>query len=107
MLRETWSALDRAASGSAVPGANLPSKIGSYLASGRPVVIQDTGFSDWLPSGCGVMAFSTPEEAASAIEDVNSRYEYHCREARQVAESYFDARRVLTELIDSAMRSHD
>jgi hypothetical protein len=79
----------------------------AYLASGRPAVIQDTGFSDWLPSGSGVMAFNTPEEAARAIREVNTRYAFHCREARQVAECYFDARRVLTELIDRAMRSHD
>jgi len=75
----------------------------AYLASGRPVVVQDTGFSDWLPSGGGVMAFSTPEEAIGGIREVNRRYEFHCREARQVAEYYFDARRVLTELVDSAM----
>ena len=75
----------------------------AYLASGRPVVIQDTGFSDWLQSGGGVMAFSTPAEAIGGIDEVNRRYEFHCREARQVAEHYFDARRVLTDLVDSAM----
>ena len=75
----------------------------AYLASGRPAVIQDTGFSEWLPPGRGVIAFSTPEEAIAGIEEVNRRYEFHCREARQVAERSFDARRVLTDLLDSAM----
>ena len=75
----------------------------AYLASGRPAVIQDTGFTEWLPPGRGVIAFSTPEEAIAGIEEVNRRYEFHCREARQVAERSFDARRVLTALLDSAM----
>ena len=77
----------------------------AYLASGRPVVIQDTGFSDWLPTGAGVLPFSTPEQALAGIEDVNSRYEFHCRAARAVAEEYFDARKVLPRLIEKAMNA--
>jgi hypothetical protein len=75
----------------------------AYLASGRPVVVQDTGFTDWLDTDAGVVAFATPEEAAAGIADVNRRYELHCAEARRVAERYFDARRVLTDLLDVAM----
>jgi len=71
----------------------------AYLASGRPVVIQDTGFSDWLETGAGVLAFSTPDEALAAIEDVNRRYEFHCKAARSVAEQYFDARKVIRRLL--------
>jgi hypothetical protein len=71
-----------------------------YLASGRPVVVQDTGFSEWLTSPGGVIAFKTPEEALTGIEEVNSRYTQHCKAARAVAEEYFDARRVLTELLE-------
>jgi hypothetical protein len=71
-----------------------------YLASGRPVVVQDTGFSKWLPSTGGVIAFNTPEQALNGIEEINNRYTQHCKEARAVAEEYFDARRVLTELIE-------
>ena len=71
-----------------------------YLASGRPVVVQDTGFTDWLATDGGVIAFRTPDEAIAGIDDVNRRYEFHCREARRVAERYFDARKVLTDLID-------
>jgi hypothetical protein len=72
----------------------------AYLASGRPVVVQDTGFSDWLPTGAGVLAFRTPEEALEAIKNVNGRYQYHCDAARALAAEYFDARRVLSTLLD-------
>jgi hypothetical protein len=75
----------------------------AYLASGRPVITQETGFSEWLPSGSGVLSFSTPEEAAVAIEDVNARYESHCKAARGVAEEHFDARKVLPRLIECAL----
>ncbi|HLE16948.1 MAG TPA: hypothetical protein VI728_01540, partial [Syntrophales bacterium] len=47
--------------------------------------------------------FSTFEEALAGIEDINSRYEFHCRAAREIAEEYFDARKVLTRLIERAM----
>jgi hypothetical protein len=63
-----------------------------YLASGKPVVMQDTGPSSYLPSGVGVFRFSTPTEAAEALAAVNAEYERHCRTARQMAETYFDAR---------------
>jgi hypothetical protein len=74
-----------------------------YLASGRPVVTQETGFSDWLQSAGGVIPFDTPEEALAGIEEVNGRYEFHCRAARGVAEEYFDARKVLTELLERSL----
>lgn len=74
-----------------------------YLASGRPVLIQDTGFSDWLQTGAGAISFSTPEEALAGIEEINSRYEFHCQAARAIAEEYFDARKVLPRLIECAM----
>jgi hypothetical protein len=74
----------------------------AYLASGRPVVTQETGFSDWLEAGSGVIPFTTPDESIAAIEDVNSRYEVHCRAARAVAEAYFDSDRVLEKLIEEA-----
>jgi hypothetical protein len=79
----------------------------SYLASGRPVVIQQTGFSNWMETGAGVIPFSTFEEAMAGIEEVNSRYEFHCRAAREIAEEFFDARKVLTRLIERAMNLTD
>jgi hypothetical protein len=72
----------------------------AYLASGRPVLIQDTGFSDWLPTGAGVLPFSTLEEVRAGIEEINSRYEFHCRAARAIAEEYFDARKILLRLLE-------
>jgi hypothetical protein len=74
-----------------------------YLASGRPVVVQDTGFTDWLPAGAGVLPFADPDGALAAVEAVNARYEFHCREARAVAEAHFDARRVLSRLLEQAL----
>ena len=55
-----------------------------YLASGRPVLIQDTGFSEWLETGAGVISFKNPDEALAGIEEINSRYEFHCRAARDI-----------------------
>jgi hypothetical protein len=75
----------------------------TYLASGRPVLLQDTGFSRWLPTGTGLVAFGTPEEALAGIADIDRRYAVHCRAAREIAEEYFDARTVLPELLESAM----
>jgi hypothetical protein len=75
----------------------------TYLASGRPVVLQATGFEDWLPTGKGLFAFSTTEEAAAAIDDVNADYDSHCRAAREVAEEFFDSDKVLTRLLETAL----
>jgi hypothetical protein len=77
-----------------------------YLASGRPVLIQDTGFPDWLESGLGVISFKTLDEAVAGIEDINSRYEFHCEAARQIAVEYFDADKVLPSLIERAMNNN-
>jgi hypothetical protein len=79
----------------------------AYLASGRPVVIQETGFSEWLKSGAGVIPFQNPAEALAGIEEVNRRYQFHCNAARGIAEEYFDARRVLSDLIERAMKPAD
>ena len=76
-----------------------------YLASGRPVVTQETGFSRWLKADDGVIAFRSPEQASAAIERVCRDYERHCRAARAVAEEYFDARRVLSALLERAMNA--
>jgi hypothetical protein len=72
----------------------------AYLASGRPVVTQETGFSTWLPTGSGVVSFDTFDEARQGIEEVRHRYAFHCRAAREVAEESFDARTVLTGMLE-------
>jgi hypothetical protein len=74
-----------------------------YLASGKPVVVQDTGPSDFLPGGDGFFRFATPEQAAAALATVNADYEGHCRAARQLAETHFDARRTAERLLDIAL----
>ena len=76
----------------------------AYLASGRPVILQDTGFSNWLPTGLGVLSFNNPDEAVAAIDEVNARYEVHCRAARELAREYFDARKILSSLVEAALR---
>jgi hypothetical protein len=75
-----------------------------YLAMGRPVLAQETGFSEWLKSSGGVVPFTTREQAASGVEEINARYPAHCRAARALAEDYFDSRKVLPRLIEAVLR---
>jgi hypothetical protein len=70
-----------------------------YLASGRPVVAQDTGISELYPVGDGLLAFGTLAEAAEAIETVAGDYERHARAARALAEEHFDSRAVVRRLL--------
>jgi hypothetical protein len=74
----------------------------TYLASGRPVVTQNTGFKESIPAGDGLLTFDCPDEAIAAIDDVNRRYEHHSRAARSIAEEYFDSDRILNALLDQA-----
>jgi hypothetical protein len=70
-----------------------------YLASGKPVVAQDTGFGNVLPTGEGLFAFRTADQALAAIEAINADYESHCRAARRLAEEYFEAGAVAQRLL--------
>ncbi len=74
----------------------------TYLAAGRPVVTQETGFGNLLPTGCGLFGFSTTEEAAAAIEEINSDYARHSRRASEIAREEFEADKVLAKLIRHA-----
>jgi hypothetical protein len=74
-----------------------------YLAASRPVVVQETGFSRVLPTGEGIVPFTTPEEAAWAVREVEAAYNRHSRTARELAEEYFDSRAILGRLVDQAM----
>lgn len=71
-----------------------------YLASGRPVLTQETGFSQWLETGSGIIPFSTSEEVMAGIEEINSHYEFHCRAARGIAEEFFEAGKILSSLLE-------
>ena len=73
-----------------------------YLAAGRPVVLQDTGFSAVLPTGLGLVAFSTPDQAVAGIEAVEADYAAHSKAARRLAEEHFSAERVLSDLLARA-----
>jgi hypothetical protein len=70
-----------------------------YLASGKPVVTQDTGFSSVLPTGEGLFAVSTVDEAAAAVEAINSDYRRHCEAARTIAAEHFEASAVAARLL--------
>jgi hypothetical protein len=70
-----------------------------YLAAGRPVVVQDTGFSELIECGEGVLPFSTLEEAAEAVRRVERDYPRHQAAARRMAEDCFASERVLGDLL--------
>jgi hypothetical protein len=74
----------------------------AYLAAGKPVVTQDTGFGKFVPTGSGLFAFSTTEEAVAALEEINRDYPFHSRAARRIAEEYFGADQVLSRLCREA-----
>jgi hypothetical protein len=71
-----------------------------YLAAGRPVITQDTGFGKFLPTGNGLFSFNTMEDILGAVEFINGDYEKHSRGAQAIAEEYFDAERVLEKMLD-------
>ena len=73
---------------------------GCYLASGRPVVAQETGFSRHVPCGRGLFAVRNEEEAAAALDDINTDYERHSRWAREIAREYLDAERVMRSVLN-------
>jgi GT2 family glycosyltransferase len=72
----------------------------TYLASGRPVVTQDTGFGAALPTGAGLLAFDSPEGAVEAIERVDADYSIHSYAAHDLAREYFDHAVVLGALLE-------
>jgi len=71
-----------------------------YLASGRPVLAQETGFSRFLPTGAGLFAFETAEDVLAAIEELDGDYPRHARAARALAEDCFDSDKVLSRLLE-------
>jgi hypothetical protein len=75
-----------------------------YLASGRPALVQDTGWTAHLPHGEGLLAFSSPDEALAGIDRINGDYAGHARRAEEIAAEHFDANRILTRLLDTCSR---
>ncbi len=71
-----------------------------YLASGKPVLAQDTGLAALYPLGEGLVTYTTPEEAVAGADEIWDNYEPHARAARELAEAYFDSDKVLSKLLD-------
>jgi hypothetical protein len=70
-----------------------------YLASGTPVLAQDTGLDGLLPSGEGLLTFTTADEAAAGVESISSDHDRHARAAAEIAEAYFESGLVLGRLL--------
>jgi hypothetical protein len=70
-----------------------------YLAAGRPVITEDTGFGSYLPTGEGLFAFETIDQAVDAIGSIEANPQRHRQAARRIAAEQLDARKVLTNLL--------
>jgi len=71
-----------------------------YLASGRPVIAQDTGFGDFLPVGRGLFSFSTVDDVLAAVDALDADYAGHAAAAREIAEQHLESGRVLRRLLE-------
>jgi hypothetical protein len=73
-----------------------------YLAAGRPVITQETGFSKYLPTGKGLFGFRTMDDILAAVDAIESDYAASCRAAREIAAEYFAAEKVISSLMERA-----
>jgi hypothetical protein len=73
-----------------------------YLAAGRPVLLQETGVSAFLPTGRGVLSFATLEQAVEGVKEIQRNYGPHCQAAREIAREYCAAEKVLSKLLHDA-----
>jgi hypothetical protein len=71
-----------------------------FLATGKPALVQETGISEWLPTGEGLLTFETLDDAIGGLDEINRDYGRHCAAARALAEEHFASDRVLTELLE-------
>lgn len=74
-----------------------------YLSSGKPVIVQHTGPSDFLPNAAGLFRFRDFNDAVRCIEECEKNYEKHCLHARLLAEEYFDAKKVTKTLLEKCL----
>ncbi len=74
-----------------------------YLATGRPTVLQNTGFDKVFPTDKGIKVFDNLNEAVSSIREIESNYEVHAKAAHEIAEEYFDSKKVLSRLVKDAL----
>jgi hypothetical protein len=73
-----------------------------FLAAGRPVITQETGFSKFLPTGKGLFGFASMDEILAAVDVIESDYEGSCQAAREIAQEFFAAEKVLAKLMSEA-----
>lgn len=100
-IQESWGEIGIAKSGYLVSRCGwFSDRSVGYLASGRPVLAQDTGFSRYLPIGEGLFAFTTVDDALAAIEALKADYPRQARAARDLAVDCFDSAKVLDRLLD-------
>ena len=77
----------------------------AYLSSGKPVLAHETGFSEWVETGNGLLSFKSPDEALMGIDEINGNYDKHCEKAKDVATEYFNATSVLNSLVEYSMNT--
>ncbi len=100
-IRGSWAELGLAKSGYVLSRCGwFSDRSACYLACGRPVLAQDTGLRAALPTGEGLLTFSTLEEAVAGIDELRASYARHAAAARELAEAYVDSDRVLTGLLE-------
>jgi hypothetical protein len=99
-VQASWAELGVAKSGYVVGKTGwLSDRSACYLATGRPVIAQDTGFTDAIPAHSGMLAYATVDEAVDHVNRLEREYDHHAHAARRVAEDHLDARRVLGEVM--------
>ncbi len=99
-VRGSWAEFGLAKSGYAAARCGwFSDRSVCYLASGRPVLALDTGFTPDIPTGDGLLAFSTVDEAVAGVQTLRDGYEHHRRAARLLAEDVFASDRVLGRLL--------
>jgi hypothetical protein len=80
----------------------ISDRTASYLASGKPALVQSTGFESRIPTGKGLLTFRTSEEAMAGLGEISRSYAEHCEAARRLAETYFDSSVVLSDVLAHA-----
>lgn len=100
-VRGSWAEFGLAKSGYAVSDSGwFSDRSACYLASGRPVIAQDTGFARRLPVGAGLFAFTSADDVVAAVEELERDYERHRAAARDLAVEHLDSDLVLGALLE-------
>jgi hypothetical protein len=104
-IRHSWAEIGVAKAGYVTAQCGwFSDRSACYLASGRPVLAQDTGFGSALPVGAGLLTFADGDEALAGLEALRSDYAGHARAAREIAVEHLDARRILPALLTELAR---